>query len=65
MPFDLINFFPCLVTEGVQGAIGKPLVFLAEAYQTTKNPLAFCKWIIWNPAATYSPGPFPAKYHRH
>ena len=27
MPFDLINFFPCLVTEGVQGAIGKPLVF--------------------------------------
>ena len=20
---------------------------------------------IWNPAATYSPGPSPAKYHRH
>ena len=30
-----------------------------------KNRLRFCRRFMWNPAATYSPGPLPVKYHRH
>ena len=30
-----------------------------------KSSAAFATELIWNPAATYSPGPLPVKYHRH
>ena len=39
--------------------------FLLARRPTTKYPPAFAGGYIWSPAATYSPGPLPAKYHRH
>ena len=30
-----------------------------------KKTACFHKRFYWNPAATYSPGPLPVKYHRH
>ena len=29
-----------------------------------KKKLKSMSFLKWNPAATYSPGPFPAKYHQ-
>lgn len=33
------------------------------AFFTKEKALTKCKCFFWNSAATYSPGPCPAKYH--
>ena len=41
------------------------LISLNLTNKVKKKPLVSTSGFLWNPAATYSPGPLPAKYHRH
>ena len=51
--------------EGVQRAIGKPSGRARRREIFTHKSGAFFTLRRWDPAATYAPGPCPAKYFRH